>query len=144
MLRLRYCRSVSSASLSYESGISDTPLLGLTVCQALDEAARRWPSQTALISRSHNVEWTYEELCDRADKLSTGLLKLGLEPGSRIGAWSLNRPEWLLTQFAAAKAGLILVTVNPAYRAGKIIPFYYTEPSHVSHLSHYRIRATAS
>ena len=56
----------------------------------------------------------------RVDALAAGFLALGLERGARIGVWSLNRPEWTLTQFAAAKAGIILVTINPAYRLSEL------------------------
>ena len=70
----------------------------------------------ALISRHQKVRWTYAEMKDRVDALAAGLLALGLEPGDRIGVWAPNCAEWALTQFATAKAGLILVNINPAYR----------------------------
>ncbi len=101
---------------SYVSGISDEPLLGMTVGLALARAAETWPDRPALISPSHGVSWTWREFSARVRKLASGLLALGLERGERIGCWSLNRPEWTLTQFAAAEAGLVFVTVNPAYR----------------------------
>ncbi len=101
---------------SYVSGISDAPLLGETIGHALDRAAQRWGDREALVSPSHDVRWTWSEFAERVDALAAGLLALGLQRGERIGIWSLNRPEWTLTQFAAAKAGLILVTINPAYR----------------------------
>jgi fatty-acyl-CoA synthase len=103
-------------SMSYVSGISDTPLLGKTIGRALDDAAARWGDRPALIDRGTNTRWTWGELRAKADAFASGLLGLGLRPGERIGIWSLNRAEWALTQFAAAKAGLILVTINPAYR----------------------------
>jgi fatty-acyl-CoA synthase len=102
--------------MSYVSGVSDTPLLGKTIGRALDDAAARWGDRPALIDRGTGTRWTWRELRDRADGFAAGLLGLGLKPGDRIGVWSLNRAEWVLTQFAAAKAGLILVTINPAYR----------------------------
>src|SRR6185437_12816022 len=101
---------------SYVSGVSDAPLLGETIGHSLDLAVRRWGNRDALISPSHNVRWTWKEFAERVDAVAAGFLALGLERGARIGVWSLNRPEWALTQFAAAKAGLILVTINPAYR----------------------------
>jgi fatty-acyl-CoA synthase len=107
---------VTETADSYVCGISDAPLLGITIGQSLDQAARRWPGREALVSPSHNVRWTWRELAERVDALAAGFLALGLVRGERIGVWSLNRPEWTLTQFAAAKAGLILVTINPAYR----------------------------
>jgi len=107
---------VTSSAFSYVSGISDEPLLCQTVGQALEQAAARWPERPALISPSHGVHWTWRELRARVRDLAAGLLALGLKRGERIGAWSLNRPEWTLTQFAAAEAGLVFVTINPAYR----------------------------
>ena len=105
------------SAFSYVSGASDEPLLGRTIGQALDLAAERWGQRPALISPSHGVAWTWRELRARASSdLAAGFLALGLKRGERIGVWSLNRPEWTLTQFAAAKAGLVFVTINPAYR----------------------------
>ncbi|HJZ21634.1 MAG TPA: AMP-binding protein, partial [Bradyrhizobium sp.] len=101
---------------SYVCGISEAPLLGETIGRSLDRAAQRWGNREALVSPSHGVRWSWQELNARVDALAAGLLALGLERGARVGVWSLNRPEWALTQFAAAKAGLILVTINPAYR----------------------------
>ncbi|WP_370143822.1 AMP-binding protein [Bradyrhizobium sp. USDA 328] len=105
---------------SYVCGISDTPLLGDTIGRSLDRAVRRWGDREALVSPNHGVRWTWREFAERVDALAAGFLALGLERGERIGIWSLNRPEWTLTQFAAAKAGLILVTINPAYRLSEL------------------------
>ena len=105
---------------SYVCGVADAPLLGDTIGRSLDSAARRWGNREALVSPSHGVRWTWQELTGRVDALAAGFLALGFEPGARIGVWSLNRPEWTLTQFAAAKAGLILVTINPAYRLSEL------------------------
>ncbi|MGY8710647.1 AMP-binding protein [Bradyrhizobium sp. 18BD] len=105
---------------SYVCGVSDTPLLGDTIGRSLDHAVRRWGKREALVSPSHGVRWTWTEFAERVDALAAGFLALGLERGERIGIWSLNRPEWTLTQFAAAKAGLILVTINPAYRLSEL------------------------
>ncbi|MEE7505086.1 AMP-binding protein [Methylobacterium mesophilicum] len=69
-----------------------------------------------MVAPAQDARWTWRELRDRADAVAVGLLALGLRRGDRIGIWSLNRAEWVLTQFAAARAGLILVTINPAYR----------------------------
>ncbi len=107
---------MSDFTTSYVSGISDTPLLGQTIGAALDRAAGLWGDRPALVSPSQGIRWTWAELRDRADAFAAGLLALGLGRGDRIGIWSLNRAEWAVTQFAAARAGLILVTINPAYR----------------------------
>src|SRR5439155_3601135 len=79
-----------------------------------------WADREALVSPSHDVRWTWQEFAERVDALAAGFLALGLQRGERIGIWSLNRPEWTLTQFAAARAGLILVTINPAYRLSEL------------------------
>jgi fatty-acyl-CoA synthase len=105
---------------SYVCGVADAPLLGNTIGRSLDLAARRWGNREALVSPSHGVRWTWQEFAERVDALAAGFLALGFEAGARIGVWSLNRPEWTLTQFAAAKAGLILVTINPAYRLSEL------------------------
>ncbi|SDO26266.1 AMP-binding protein [Afipia sp. GAS231] len=105
---------------SYVCGVADAPLLGITIGRSLDQAAGLWADREALVSPSHGVRWTWKELAERVDALAAGFLALGLERGARIGVWSLNRPEWTLTQFAAAKAGLILVTINPAYRLSEL------------------------
>ena len=111
---------MTDKTVSYVCGVSDAPLLGITIGQALDLAAQRWPDREALVSPSHDTRWTWREFADRVDALAAGFLALGLERGARIGIWSMNRPEWTLTQFAAAKAGLILVTINPAYRLSEL------------------------
>jgi fatty-acyl-CoA synthase len=111
---------VTEMADSYVCGTADVPLLGITIGRSLDHAARRWGDREALVSPSHGVRWTWKELAERVDALAAGFLALGLERGARIGIWSLNRPEWTLTQFAAAKAGLILVTINPAYRLSEL------------------------
>jgi fatty-acyl-CoA synthase len=111
---------LANKAVSYVCGIADAPLLGATIGRSLDSAAQRWGNREALVSPSHNVRWTWKEFAERVDALAAGFLALGLERGERIGIWSLNRPEWTLTQFAAAKAGLILVTINPAYRLSEL------------------------
>ena len=105
---------------SYVHGVSATPLIGDTVGEHLDRAVERWSDREALVVPDQGVRWSYQELSHAAEKLAAGLLGLGLEPGDRIGIWSPNNSEWALTQFAAAKAGLILVNLNPAYRLAEI------------------------
>jgi fatty-acyl-CoA synthase len=102
--------------LSYVNGASTAPLLGQTIGAAFDAACAAHPDVPALISRHQKIRWTYAEMLERVDALAAGLLALGLEPGDRIGIWAPNCAEWALTQFATAKAGLILVNINPAYR----------------------------
>jgi fatty-acyl-CoA synthase len=104
------------AELSYVKGADAPPLLETTIGAALDAAAARWGDTDALVSVHQNIRWSWRILAARADALAVGFLALGLDVGDRVGIWSPNCAEWVLTQFAAAKAGLILVTVNPAYR----------------------------
>ncbi|TPE53265.1 AMP-binding protein [Amaricoccus solimangrovi] len=106
--------------MSYVSGISDVPLIGHTIGEALERAARTWGNRPALVVPAQGVRWTWAEIRDRADAFAAGLLALGLRRGDRIGIWSLNRAEWTITQFAAARAGLVLVTINPAYRISEL------------------------
>jgi fatty-acyl-CoA synthase len=105
---------------SYVCGLSGAPLLGETIGSHFDLSASRWPDREALVVRHQNTRWSYSELQKRVDDLAAGFLALGLEPGDRLGIWSPNNAEWVLTQFASAKAGLILVTVNPAYRTSEL------------------------
>jgi len=101
---------------SYVHGVSPTPLLGLTVGQLFDETAARFAYNEALIVRHQGVRWRYGRLKQEVDRLAAGLLALGLAPGDRLGIWAPNCAEWVVTQFATAKAGIVLVNINPAYR----------------------------
>ena len=101
---------------SYVHGAIDVPLLGETLGHNLDRTAARVPDSPALIVRGQGVHWTYRELIERAEAFAAGLLALGLVRGDRVGIWSLNKAEWVVAQFGTAKAGIILVTINPAYR----------------------------
>jgi fatty-acyl-CoA synthase len=105
---------------SYVHGSSDKQLIGETLGEHFDRVAARWPDCDALIVRHQDVRWTYRQLKARVDGFAAGLLALGLEPGDRVGIWSPNNSEWVITQFATAKAGLILVNINPAYRLAEL------------------------
>src|SRR5262249_17225814 len=105
---------------SYVHGGSDAPLIGQTVGAYFDGTVARFPDADALIARQSNVRLTYRQLQERVDAFAAGLLALGLEPGDRIGIWSPNNPEWVITQFATAKAGLILVNIKPAHRLAEL------------------------
>ncbi|MSP48928.1 MAG: AMP-binding protein [Alphaproteobacteria bacterium] len=101
---------------SYDHGTSPIKLIGETIGQHFDRAVATHGGRDALIVRHQGLRLSYRELGRRVDDLAAGLLALGLEPGDCIGIWSQNCAEWALTQFATAKAGLILVNINPAYR----------------------------
>ena len=105
---------------SYAHGASIKPLLGETLGVNFDLAAEKWGDNDALIVRHQGIRWTYNDLKKEVDAFAAGLLALGLEPGDRIGIWSPNNSEWVVTQYATAKVGLILVNINPAYRVAEL------------------------
>jgi fatty-acyl-CoA synthase len=109
-----------SSHQSYVHGASDKPLIGQTIGRFFDEACARHAGREALVVRHQDVRLTYAQLKSKVDALACGLMRLGLEPGERIGIWSQNTLEWTLTQFASAKAGLVLVNINPAYRRSEL------------------------
>ena len=111
---------MTAAPPSYEHGASAVPLIGETIGAHFDHIVARWGDRPGLIVRQQGVNWTYQELGARVDAFAAGLLALGLQPGERIGIWSPNNAEWVVTQFATAKAGLILVNINPAYRLSEV------------------------
>ena len=112
--------TLPSPELSYVHGATDVPLLGETLGANLDRTAARVPDSPALIVRSQGVRWTYRDLVERADAFATGLLALGLRRGDRVAIWSLNNSEWVVAQFGTAKAGMVLVNINPAYRVSEL------------------------
>ena len=109
-------RQTVMLSDSYVHGASSANLLGQTLGANFDSAAERWGNREAVVVRHQNLRWSYNDLKMRVDAFAAGLLSLGLEPGDRIGIWSQNNSEWVVTQYATAKIGLILVNINPAYR----------------------------
>ena len=106
--------------LSHVRGSTARPLVDATVPDFLAEVVRRHGGRTAAVFRAAGERWTYEQLARRVDRFAAGLLSLGLYRGDRIGIWAPNRPEWLIAQFATARIGLILVNINPAYRASEL------------------------
>ena len=111
---------MTEAALSYVHGASDVTLIGETIGRNFDRTVARWGDRPALVVRQQNIRWSYRELGEKVDAFAAGLIALGLQPGERIGIWSPNNAEWVVTQFATAKAGLILVNINPAYRLAEL------------------------
>jgi fatty-acyl-CoA synthase len=109
-----------SQTPSYAHGASDQLMIGDTIGVHFDRTVARWGYRPGLIVRQQGVRWTWAELAERVEAFAAGLVALGLQPGDRIGIWSPNNAEWVVTQFATAKAGLILVNINPAYRLTEV------------------------
>ncbi|MBP6677863.1 MAG: AMP-binding protein, partial [Paracoccus sp.] len=101
-------------------GDDTAPLLEDTIAGLLARTAAARPGAEALVFREHGLRLSWREFAQAVDRLATGLLALGVGRGDRVGIWSPNRPEWVLTQFATARIGAILVNVNPAYRLAEV------------------------
>jgi fatty-acyl-CoA synthase len=114
-------KSTVNSSKSYVCGSSDQPLIYRTIGDALDLAVEQWGEKQAIVVCHQDIRWSYRELGAAIDAFAAGLLALGLERGDRIGIWSPNNIEWVIAQFATAKAGLVLVNINPAYRKAELI-----------------------
>ncbi len=102
------------------SGPADVPLLGRTVGEQLDRTAAEHPGREALVSCHQGVRLTYAQLLEEAERVARALIALGVHAGDRVGIWSPNAAEWVLTQYGTAKAGAILVNVNPAYKVEEL------------------------
>lgn len=109
-----------SIKVSYASGTSDKPLLGMTIGEAFDRTVSLHADREAIISIHQNMRLTYRQLSEQVNIAAKALMALGLQKGDRIGIWSPNNLEWLITQYASAKIGSVLVTINPAYRSHEL------------------------
>jgi fatty-acyl-CoA synthase len=107
---------LSRANTAYTSGFGSQPLLGETIGQMWDEVVTAHGDRAALCSRHQGTHWTYEELHAQVERCARALLAIGVARGDRVGIWSPNNAEWVVTQFATAKVGAILVNINPSYR----------------------------
>ncbi|RSM44186.1 AMP-binding protein [Amycolatopsis balhimycina DSM 5908] len=105
---------------SYASGTSDVPLLGDTIGDNFDRTVAADPDREALVEVPTGRRWTYAQLGDEVDALALGLLEAGVAKGDRVGIWAPNTAEWTLLQYATAKIGAILVTINPSYRTHEL------------------------
>ncbi len=106
--------------LSWVRGRDDLPLSVATIPQLLADTVARWPGRPAVVFREQGLRWTWREFAAEVEALAAGLHRLGLAKGDRVGIWSPNRAEWLVTQFATARLGLVLVNINPAYRLAEL------------------------
>lgn len=110
----------TSVASSYVHGASGVPLIGDTIGRHFDAICARHGDREAVIDLGQQRRLRYADLREQVDRLACGLLRLGLVNGDRVGIWSPNRIEWTLLQFATAKAGLVLVNINPAYRLSEL------------------------
>ncbi|QOY92791.1 AMP-binding protein [Massilia sp. UMI-21] len=105
---------------SYVHGPSNTPLIGASIGAHLATIAARHGEREALVVPCQDIRWTYAEFDERVSRVAANLLALGLAPGQRVGIWAPNCAEWVLVQFATARAGLVMVNINPAYRRSEL------------------------
>jgi fatty-acyl-CoA synthase len=105
---------------SHVVGLRSTPLLEKTIPQVFAETVSAFGAQDAAVFVEQDKRFSWEELAEAVDAFAAGLLALGLKKGDRVGIWSPNRWEWLVTQFATARVGIILVNINPAYRMAEL------------------------
>ncbi|HEX7340336.1 MAG TPA: AMP-binding protein [Rhodanobacteraceae bacterium] len=105
---------------SYASGTGATPLLGETIGANLRRTVEHCGDSDALVSRYQNYRASYRQLWEQTEQVARGLMARGIAPGDRVGIWSPNRYEWVVTQFATARMGAILVNINPAYKAAEL------------------------
>ncbi len=106
----------SARRLSYACGSSSVPLLGKCIGEVLDDSAAAYPHQDALVVPHQQKRYSYAQLLAEVTRAARGLLSLGIKKGDRVGLWATNCAQWVITQFAAAKIGAILVNINPANR----------------------------
>ncbi|KAI8484281.1 Acyl-CoA synthetase member 2 mitochondrial [Branchiostoma belcheri] len=105
---------------SYHHGLDTTRLLGVTIGQKLQQTVQEFPDREMLVFKRGNVRRTFQQFFEECDQLAAGLVALGLRKGDRVGIWAPNTLEWVLTQFATARAGLIMVSINPAYQVNEL------------------------
>ncbi|KAG7280671.1 hypothetical protein CRUP_023290 [Coryphaenoides rupestris] len=112
--------NVPTLTTSYAHGTSSRSLRHSTIAETLLQSVERWPDREALVFLQEGVRKNFAEFQQDVDQTAAGLLALGLQRGDRLGMWGPNIYEWLLFQFATAKAGIILVSVNPAYQVNEV------------------------
>nr|XP_006815592.1 PREDICTED: acyl-CoA synthetase family member 2, mitochondrial-like [Saccoglossus kowalevskii] len=122
-----YWRCLSSGNLfqtytqSYVHTLGDVPLIGDTIGKVIDRTTEKYPDKTAVVFCQQGIRKTFHEFKEDIDKLAAGFLAIGIERGDRVGMWSPNKYEWVLTQYATATIGAIQVNINPAYRPQELL-----------------------
>ncbi len=105
---------------SYDHGTGTEKLIYQTIGDLLKQTAQRFPDNDALVDCNLEIRFTYSAFDRLTDDLAKGMHALGIRRGDRVGIWSINRWEWVATQFATAKIGAIMVNINPAYRTHEL------------------------
>ena len=105
---------------SHVRGATDAPLSTETIGAMLRRVVERFGAREALVVRAQGYRATYRELWDATTALAKALMARGIDAGDRVGIWSPNRHEWVVTQHATARIGAILVNVNPAYKSREL------------------------
>ena len=113
-------RKLPQAGQSYVMGDTSQQLVWKTVSQLLESTVSQHSGRSAFIFTEQGIRWSWFDFQKQVDDMAGGLLALGLKAGDRVGIWSPNRSEWVVTQFATAQIGVILVNVNPAYRLSEL------------------------
>ena len=103
-------------ALSYTSGVSDKPLLGITIGDMLDQTVAKYPNNEALIVKHQQIRYTYQQFQEKVNECARAFLAIGIKKGDRVGMWAPNCAEWTIVQFATSKIGAIQVNINPSYR----------------------------
>ena len=111
---------VHTMKLSSDSGPTSVPLLDETIPQNLARTVAEHADRDALVSIEQGIRFTYAQFADQVDQVARGLMGRGVAKGDRVGIWSPNYAEWVLVQYATARIGAILVTINPAYRSSEL------------------------
>ena len=109
-----------TAGLSYVRGRTQESLSELTVFRLLDQAAKQSPGSVAAVFRAQSLRLSWLQLIQAVEQCAAGLWAMGVRQADRVGIWAPNRVEWLITQFATARIGAILVNINPAYRVAEL------------------------
>src|SRR5215471_14816613 len=120
--------SMTSDGLScWQAETAGEPLLEMTIGECLDQRAEAFPTKDAIVYSCYpefggalDIRWTYAAYHDQANAVAKGLLALGLKRGDHLALWAANVPEWPLLQMGAAKAGLVLVTINPLLQTAEV------------------------
>lgn len=116
----RQCMETGTYKPSYMHNPGTEPLCALTIGQVIAKAVKNWKDKDAVISIYQGHRFTFGEIYEKADRLSAGLMQLGLKPGDRLGIWGPNSTEWYISRLAAARGGFIAVQLDPAYQAPQL------------------------